>query len=299
MSDVRPRRVGLIAPSGFLPDTAVIDRAAQFFARRGWQVHASDTCFERHLRFAGPDELRAAELQRFCTDRGLDLVLAARGGYGLTRVLARLDFEAIARTDPTLCGYSDFTALNLAYLATVGGASLHGPSAGDFGTDSPDNRTIAHFFAACERAAGTLNFITDSHDIGVTGLLWGGNLAMVCALLGTPWFPKVRGGVLFLEDVNEPAYKIERMLLQLADAGVLGRQRALVLGAFEPMTPMPNDNGFSLGHVIALIRSRVPVPVLTGLPFGHVPHKVTLPVGVKVELTVKDQQATLSWRAWR
>jgi len=294
------RTVGIIAPSGYLPDPATIDRAARVFAARGWRVQAGDTCFETHERFAGDDDLRAAELQRFCTDRALDLVLAARGGYGLTRILDRLDFDAIRAAESTICGYSDFTAFNLAYLARAGGSSLHGPSATDFGAEHPSAFTLATFFETVERLQRgegyEAQFDADGADTAARATLWGGNLALVCALLGTPFFPRVRGGILFLEDVNEPAYKIERMLVQLEQAGVLGRQKAILLGHFVPVTPMPNDNGFSLDGVVARLRRRLAVPVVTGLPFGHVARKLTLPVGMRTEFTLRAGVARLTAR---
>lgn len=293
------RTVGFVAPSGYLTDPGVLDRAAALFSVRGWRVLAGDTCFEQFERFAGPDDLRADELQHFCTDAALDLVVCARGGYGLTRLLPRLDFEAMARVGRPIVGYSDFTAFNLAYLARAGGISLHGPTAGDFGAQPMHADTEREFFATLEGAAHAVRFATDGQALKVRGVLWGGNLAMVCALLGTPYWPRIRGGILFLEDVNEPAYKIERMLLQLVHAGVLQRQRAVLLGTFSPITPMPNDNGFGLDRAVAFIRSQVEVPVLTGLPFGHVPHKVTLPVGAKAQLEVQAGQGTLSWQQWR
>ncbi len=290
--------VGIVAPSGYLPDPATIDRAARVFAERGWRVQAGDTCFERHERFAGDDDLRASEMQRFCTDPLLDLVLAARGGYGLTRILDRLDFAAIRAAGRMICGYSDFTAFNLGYLACAGGVSLHGPSATDFGAEHPSAFTLDTFFETVDRLRRERSFETrfdaDGPATNVRGVLWGGNLALVCALLGTPFFPKVRGGVLFVEDVNEPAYKIERMLVQLEQAGVLGRQKAILLGQFDPITPMPNDNGFSLDGVVARLRARLQCPVITGLPFGHVARKLTLPVGARVALRLADGSATIA-----
>lgn len=297
-SRARVRNAGIVAPSGFVPDTAVIDRAAQNFARRGWRVLASDTCFERHQRFAGDDDARVAEFQRFCTDRSLDLVLAARGGYGMTRLLGRLDFDAIRKANRVICGYSDFTAFNLAYLAQSGGTSLHGPSASDLGAASPDGATVHEFFSVIDRGSHSVVFEAGGPACDAHGVLWGGNLALVCALLGTPYFPRIRNGILFLEDVNEPAYKIERMLLQLAHAGVLHKQRAIVLGAFDPVTPMPNDNGYSLASAIDFIRAQVGTPIITGLPFGHVARKLTLPVGVTAEIGLHEGGASLSWARW-
>jgi muramoyltetrapeptide carboxypeptidase len=256
-------------------------------------VEAAESVFAREERFAGPDRLRLADLQRFATDPDLDAVLVARGGYGITRILGQLDFAAIRRRAPVVVGYSDFTAFHLAYLAR-GGASFAGPSAGDFGARVPNPYTVEHFFGVLENPRYAVEFEAEGPACAAAGPLWGGNLALVCALLGTPFLPRVRGGILFLEDVNEPAYKIERMLVQLSLAGVLERQRAILLGAFEPVPSMPNDNGYGLGSVVKYLRKLVAVPVVAGLPFGHVARKLTLPVGSRAALTVRRRRAQLA-----
>jgi muramoyltetrapeptide carboxypeptidase len=282
----RSRTIGLVAPSAYLPDPAVIDRAARFFAQQGWRVVAGESVFAREQRFAGPDELRLAELQRFATDPSIDLVLSARGGYGLSRLLDRIDYAAIRARKGALVGYSDFTAFNLAFLAH-GGGSFAGPSAGDFGAQQPDPFTVEHFFGVLGARTYAVDLALDGPARTVEGRLWGGNLAMLVSVIGTPFMPRVRDGILFLEDVNEPAYKIERMLLQLLHGGVLQKQRAIVLGDFDPVTPMPNDNGFGLASVVERMRKSVGVPLYTGLPFGHVPRKLTLPVGGRARLAVR------------
>ncbi len=278
--------LGLIAPSGFLPDPAIVDRAAAFFSARGWQLTAGDSVFSREQRFAGPDALRLADLHRFATDPSIDLVLAARGGYGLSRLLDRIDFAAIRARAPLLAGYSDFTVFSLAYLAR-GGVSFAGPSAGDFGAPQPDKFTVEHFFEIIQHDRHTVELTLDGPRCDLSGRLWGGNLAMLTALLGTRHMPRVRGGILFLEDVNEPAYKIERMLIQLVQAGVLHQQSAILLGDFNPVIAMPNDNGFDLEAVVSHLRSITEVPVYVGFPFGHVARKLTLPVGGRARLAVK------------
>jgi muramoyltetrapeptide carboxypeptidase len=282
----RSRTLGLVAPSGYLPNPALIDRAAGFFTRQGWRVLAGESVFAREQRFAGPDALRLAELQRFATDPSIDLVLSARGGYGLSRLLDRIDYAAIRARKARLAGYSDFTAFNLAYLAR-GGVSFAAPSAGDFGAEQPDPFTVEHFFGLLQSRNYAIEVPLDGPARTVEGRLWGGNLAMLVSLLGTPFLPRVRDGILFVEDVNEPAYKLERMFLQLAHAGVLQRQAAIVLGDFDPVTPMPNDNGYGLPDVIERLRKVSGVPVYSGLPFGHVPRKLTLPVGGRARLVVR------------
>jgi muramoyltetrapeptide carboxypeptidase len=285
----------LVAPSGYLPDPAVADRAASFFSERGWQVCAGETVFARELRFAGSDELRAAELQRFATDRSLDVVISARGGYGLSRLLHRLDFDAIHKAGRILVGYSDFTAFGLALLAQAGAVSFQGPSAADFGSRGDSEFTIRSFFDAIENPEVSLEFEATGPELDVQGRLWGGNLSMLCAVLGTPYLPNVRGGILFLEDVNEAAYRIERMLLQLLQAGILQRQRAIVLGDFAPIPVLPNDNGFDLATVVGYLRSVLATPVVTGLPFGHGQRRVTLPIGAPGRLSVRADQARLQF----
>jgi muramoyltetrapeptide carboxypeptidase len=292
----RPRRVGLVAPSGYLPDPAVADRAIAFFSARGWQVRAGETVFARELRFAGPDELRAAELQRFATDRELDVVVSARGGYGMSRLLGELDYAAIRDAGRVLVGYSDFSAFSLALLARAGGISFQGPSAADFGSRGDSYFTAEHFFEAIERPEVAIEFAAQGPDADAQGRLWGGNLSMVCALVGTPFLPRVRGGILFLEDVNEAAYRVERMLLQLLQAGILARQRAIVLGDFAPMPALPNDNGFDLAAVVGHLRSRLAAPVVTGLPFGHGERRLTLPVGAAGRLQLRAGRARLEFR---
>jgi muramoyltetrapeptide carboxypeptidase len=283
------RTLGIVAPSGFLPDPAAIDRAAALFSARGWHVQAGDSVFAREQRFAGSDELRLADLQRFATDPTIDVVVSARGGYGLSRLLDRIDFDSIKARKPIIGGYSDFTAFSLAYLAR-GGVSFAAPCAAELGAMKPNAYAVEHFFGVLGNARYATELQLDGPAVDVNGKLWGGNLAMVVALIGTPYFPSARsvdGGILFLEDVNEPAYKIERMLYQLAHAGVLQRQAAILLGDFNPIIPMPNDNGFELSMVIERLRQIAGVPVFSGLPFGHSPQKLTLPVGGRARLAVQ------------
>jgi muramoyltetrapeptide carboxypeptidase len=128
-------------------------------------------------------------------------------------------------------------------------------------------------------------------------VLWGGNLAMLCSLLGTPHWPHVKGGILFLEDVNEHPYRVERSLLQLLQAGVVDAQKAVVLGQFSAWKPSPLDRGYTLRSAVEHLRSRTRVPIVTGLPFGHVATKVTLPVGRRAELLVDGRNVLIGWSA--
>jgi len=303
--------IGFFAPSGFL-EPAVMDRAAHYLAGRGWQVSAGESVFAREQRFAGPDALRLAELQRFASDPLLDVAVCARGGYGLTRLLDQIDYAAIAAAGLPVVGYSDFTAFSLALYACAGGISFQGPSAGDFAAAADSGNadaayTMEHFFGALTEEAYAFEFalgeLSPSASLGrgrldLLGRLWGGNLAMVCSLLGTPYLPRIRGGILFLEDVNEPAYRIERLLLQLLQAGVLEQQKAIVLGDFSGVTATPRDEGYDLAAACAALRKRCPVPIISGLPFGHGRRRVTLPVGAPARITVNGERVLLQFRGY-
>ena len=147
---------------------------------------------------------------------------------------------------------------------------------------------------------GDLEAVGSRTEVGFDGLdrrgmLWGGNLAMLCSLLGTRHWPEVKGGILFLEDVGEHPYRVERRLLQLHQAGVLGRQKAVLLGAFSGWKPSPLDRGYSMKSVLAHMRGVTKTPLLTGLPFGHVQPKVSLPLGAKVRLLVDGRNVLVGW----
>jgi muramoyltetrapeptide carboxypeptidase len=232
-------------------------------------------------------------------DPSVELLLSLRGGYGVTQILPLIDFNAIAaairQRGLMLCGYSDFTALSLALLAKTGAPSYAGPSAVSFGSEQLDPFTEARFWQAQQGALEPLEFATDAGHCEANGVLWGGNLTMLVSLLGTPYFPDVEGGILFVEDVNEHPYRIERMLLQLFYAGVLSRQKALLLGQFSNYRLTDYDAGYDLLDVIEQLKGRRACPIVGGLPFGHVPHQVTLPVGLPVRLSVERGLARLSF----
>ena len=227
--------------------------------------------------------------------------MATRGGYGLTRLLDRIDWALLAKSveaGTRWVGYSDLTALQMGLLAHAKSPSWWGPMAcDDFGRDELDEVTPDCFAEAMTDALEAVGFRTEAgfDGLDVRGTTWGGNLAMLCSLLGTKHWPRVRGGVLLLEDVGEHPYRVERMLLQLHQAGVLGAQKAIVLGAFSEWRKSPLDRGYDLKAMVRHLRSVVEVPILTGFPFGHVPTKVTVPFGVRAHLVVQGRDAFLGW----
>jgi muramoyltetrapeptide carboxypeptidase len=286
------RTFELIAPSGYPHDPEAVHRALRRLHTQGHRVEGVNATERRYQRFAGTDGERAAELNRLAdSSRKLpDIVLAVRGGYGAARILHGLDYEGLQRrlTDQpvALVGHSDFTAIQLALLARAGLKTFGGPMlAADFGAEQLSEAMQQHFWAALTRPTLTLTGTApQAQSVDVSGTLWGGNLAVLASLVGTPYMPPVEGGILFVEDVNEQPFRLERMLYQLHLAGILERQQALVLGDFSGGKSFEYDNGYDLNAMIEQVRSVIGIPVITGLQFGHIPNLVTLPVGADAHL---------------
>lgn len=279
----------LFSPSGQILEPKRLELASQRLNQLGFAVDIDPDALAVHERFAGTDAQRLAAVQR-ALQQPQPIVMATRGGYGLSRILGQIDWRAVADSGKRFVGMSDFTAFNLALLAQTGAISYTGPTAiADFGGDETDELTTELFGELMRGELELFSFESEDSDaVDGHGVLWGGNLALVCSLLGTPYFPNIDGGILFLEDVGEAPYRVERMLTQLWHAGVLNRQMAVVLGRFTAYKTGASDNGFDMDSVVRWLRETVKVPVVTGLPYGHVDVKVSLPVGKEVGLATED-----------
>ena len=312
--------VYVFSPSSAVRDKAAFRRGVRRLQALGHEVEVDAAALAVQMRFAGDDATRLAAIHRAAAS-GADVALISRGGYGLTRILPGIAYKKVAKAvegGTQFVGLSDFTAFQLALLATTGAISWAGPALGeDFGTvDAPDDIMEACFddlvqdqgegtgwrlpaerpVSAPDSIADRGRLVPGSREFAVkNAVLWGGNLSVLVSLLGTPYWPQVRGGVLFLEDVNEHPFRIERMLTQLLHAGVLAQQKAVLMGQFTGIRLAPHDRGYKLATVVAWLRSQIKVPVLTGLPFGHVPTKVLLPVGARVDLVGQAREALMAW----
>lgn len=284
----------LISPSSAVRDPETLTLARERLAAEGFKTTVDRAALATHQRFAGTDKQRLAGLARAATQKQ-PIVMATRGGYGLSRLLPQIDWKAMADSGKRFVGMSDFTAFNLALLAQTGAVSYTGATAvRDFGGKKTDELTVALFGEIMRGELEILSFETRNADaVDARGVLWGGNLAVLVSLLGTPYFPKVRGGILFLEDVGEHPYRVERMLAQLLQAGVLEKQKAIVLGSFTEYRLAEHDQGYDLPEVIKWLRREIKVPVITGLPYGHGDVKATLPIGQKVGIATEKGLAHL------
>ena len=295
----------LFSPSGVLLKRKSLRLAQKRLQAMDFDAQIDDDAFARHQRFAGDDDTRLAALHRVA-HAAPSVAMASAGGYGMTRLLDRIDWRLIRSSvdaGTRWVGHSDMTALQLGLLAkTGGGVTWAGPLAvTDIGRSDEagglDEVTRDCFQEAMSGALEAVGFRTEAgfDGLDLKGQLWGGNLSMLCSLLGTPYGPRIKGGVLFLEDVNEHPYRVERCLLQLHQAGVLGAQKAVLLGAVSAWKPAPHDRGYAMKTVLARLRAVCATPILTGLPFGHVNPKVTMPVGAKVQLVVDGRNVLMGW----
>ncbi|PVE09354.1 LD-carboxypeptidase [Limnohabitans sp. Rim28] len=295
----------IFSPSSAVRDKAAFRRGLKRLKAQGHEVEVDESALDTHMRFAGDDATRIAAINRAAASAA-NVALISRGGYGLTRILPTLPYKQIAKAidgGMQFVGLSDFTAFNLAVYAKTGRISWQGPALGeDFGTaQAPDDIMQACFddllLAQGEGTGWQLPKTEAERRVWVKdATLWGGNLTVLTSLLGTPYFPQVKGGVLFLEDVGEHPYRVERMLTQLLHAGVLSQQKAVLMGQFSKYKLVPgHDKGFKMTTVVDRLRTQIKAPVLTGLPFGHVETKVLLPVGAKVDLVTQGRDALMVW----
>jgi muramoyltetrapeptide carboxypeptidase len=289
--------IRLIAPSSPPKDRASLEIAISALKTLGFRVKYSDAIFGRTGYLAGSDEDRARDFERAFADDNAKAVLCVRGGYGSTRILDLVGWDSIQQPKVFL-GFSDITALSCALWKMCEIPSFSGPVLmSDLVGNKPDSVTWDHALSLVtgERRNGPLlsEPFNLSHTIALVageshGRLMGGNLAMICSLVGTRWFPDFKKSILFLEDVGEGPYRVDRYLTQLTNAGILEQVSGIVLGDFRYSdSQRKNDKQQGLQTMEDVFQERLSglgVPVLMNLPFGHIKPKITLPFGTLVIL---------------
>ena len=319
------KHIYIYSPSGAVRDKAAFKRGVARLQALGHEVEIDKAALASYLRFAGDDETRLAAIHRAAAS-GADVAMVSRGGYGLSRILGGIDYKQVAKAieqGMRFVGISDFTAFQNAVLARTGAITWAGPALCEgFGVggkpDSADGyvggkkQQPDEIMEACfddllrgqgegagwrqHKVPGAVVATDSEANVALrNAVLWGGNLSVLTSLLGTPYFPQIKRGILFLEDVAEHPYRIERMLTQLLHAGVLGSQKAVVLGQFTEFKLVPHDRGYKLATVVDWLRRQIKTPVISNLPFGHVATKVLLPVGAKADLLLEGRDALLLW----
>lgn len=260
----------------------------------GFLLRNPEVVNRRFLRFAGTDKQRASDLQNIATygETPPQLLLANRGGYGAMRILPMIDWDALGHIlkeyGTILSGYSDVTAIQCALLAKANMTSLAAPMLySDFGKPNPSQFTAINFVNALTnpnlQITTTIEPTSNLPPIpqkNMEGIIWGGNLSMISSLADSDYLPKFKGGILFLEDIGESVYHIERMLYHLLLTGVLSRQQAIILGAFSNIKADGYDSRYDLKEVIEQLSNATKLPIFHGFRFGHIHDKVSFPLGV-------------------
>jgi muramoyltetrapeptide carboxypeptidase len=299
--------VGLIAPSGVVDD-AHIEKCVRNLEALGFKVKTGANIRAQRGGYAGTVEQRLADLHAMFLDRDVGAIWAARGGSGCMAILPGIDYRAIRRHPKILVGYSDITPLLLALYRHAGLVTFHGPVASSMGMDrestlrsmravimepaprhvleiAPENRA---------READEPQFAPHVFRAGrAEGRLVGGNLSVVCAMVGTPYGVQSKGHLLFLEEVGEAPYRVDRMLTQLGQAGILGAAAGVALGVFQKCEATDAEPSLTLAQVLDDNLSGLRVPAAYGFSFGHIAHQVTLPVGVRAALDTEARTITL------
>ncbi len=291
-------RVAVAAPASAALDAADAHAGIAALRARGLRVEPGRAFGQPDGYLSGPDDERADELNDLLGRDDLDAVVCLRGGYGVLRLLDLIDYDAARAARPLVVGYSDITALHLALLAKAGLPGLSGPMvAPDWPTLDAETEALFWRLAGGETDV-ELSGPGDDRPFGLksgdaTGTLVGGNLSLVCALIGTPYLPDLTGAILVVEDVGEAPYRIDGLLARLKLAGHLERLGGLVFGLFTGADPLPDRPSLTLDEVLDHYAAFVDGPVAAGLTYGHVRRKVTLPIGVQARLVVDGPAARL------
>jgi muramoyltetrapeptide carboxypeptidase len=312
--------VGVIQPAGWISDHAEIDRAIERVRAMGLVPLTGQHLRDRHGYLAGTDEARAADVNAMFADRSVKAVFAARGGWGCARLLPYLNWEVIAANPKLLVGFSDITALHLAIAARGGFPTIHGPNVGsNWGPRSTDTFRRLAFDAALPVLEDVPAYVPPRVAVTpppgaasspgsvpppivsqplppprrietlrpgrATGRLLGGNLTVLSALMGTPYLPSFDGAILFIEDVEEAEYRVDRMLTQLALSGLLRGLAGVVFGqCTRCATGGAASGGFTLSDVLNRHLRPLGVPAFAGAWFGHISDQLSIPVGVRAEI---------------
>jgi len=293
---IRGNRIALIAPAGPLLERDDLTRAEALCSALGYDPVLGKSAYSRHGYLAGTDAERLSDLNSALADPSIDAVWCIRGGYGSIRLLDGVDYQAIANRPKALIGFSDITALLNAVTRFTGVVTFHGPVAR--ASMPAFNRLHFERVLSRQEPAGRLGRIPEPADIlvprqnrivtlraGVAeGKLAGGNLTLLQCLIGTPYFPDLAGAILFLEDVGEDLYRVDRMLAHLRLIGAFRNLAGVLIGRFTELERSGRDGALGFDEVLASYFAPLGIPVAYGFPVGHIDEQWTLPLGIQARL---------------
>lgn len=289
--------IGIAAPASAPPDPKAIDRSIQVLEQLGFKTKLAPNVRKRWGFLAGSDRERAEDLMRLFSDPKVRAIICVRGGYGTARLLPLLDYRLIRAHPKIFVGYSDITSLHSAFLTKVGLVSFHGPMLNsDFIQESMPEFTLQSFLRVLTELEPPGSICQDYRKKkpktlrgGVaSGHLVGGNISILCASIGTPYQPPLKGGILFFEDLDEVPYRFDRMLTHLLNAGLLQEVAGIAIGTNQnckdPKARKATEYRQTVEDVFKERLLPLGIPVVSGLPFGHIRWNATLPIGVNARL---------------
>lgn len=283
--------IGLITPASPVADSSKIERAVRYLEGLGYHLLVAPNVGRSRGYLAGSDEERAADLHSMFADPKVKAIMCLRGGYGTPRLLSFLNYRLIGKNPKIFVGYSDITALQLAFWKKCGLITFHGPMPAVDMANGMDPFTEEMFWRllTSKKKAGALpldgSLVGTLHPGKGSGRLLGGNLSLIVSILGTPYQPDFRGCLLFVEEIEEEPYRVDRMMVQLGNAAIGGRSGGIILGQFTDCVPKdPTKPTLSIDEILSENVRIWRRPCLSNLPFGHIPKMATLPVGLRARM---------------
>ncbi len=304
MTIIKPPRlskgniIGLVAPASTPSAEEKIEKGASYLELLGYRIKFGKHIRDAHGYLAGTDEERATDFNDMVRDKDVKAIFAIRGGYGTPRILKMIDYDALKENPKVIVGYSDITALQLAIFHKIGLITFSGPMTGTDMWKDFDSYTEEHFWRLVTsiKKIGILKNPSDEtlkilKQGKAKGRLIGGNLSLLASLIGTPFLPKLHGSILFLEDVEEAPHRVDRMLAQMLNAGILQKLSGLVFGKFTDCNPNDlSEPHLTLDQIQKEYAEKIKCPVVADFQYGHVPKKLTVPIGLQAILDTKHNR---------
>ncbi len=297
MKPVKPLRlrtgdlIGVISPASTITDPSRIQRGVAYLERSGYRTVVGEHVLKTYGYLAGTDQERAADVHAMFSNKEVKAIMCIRGGYGTPRLLSHINYRLIARNPKIFVGYSDITTLQLALWKKCGLITFQGPMVGVDMPDGLDAFTEGLFWQLLTSPKKAGSVVPPEEPVHTlrpgkgTGVLVGGNLAHLVAIMGTPYLPSFKGSILFLEDIGEEPYRVDRMMSQLRLASVLSQAAGILGGKFTDCAPKdPAKPSLSVDDVFRELSALAPTPFLVNLPFGHESKKITMPIGIRVRM---------------
>jgi len=280
--------IGLVSPASTIADPSRIDRGVNYLERLGYRVIVGKNVLRSHGYLAGTDEERVADLHAMFSNKDVRAIFCIRGGYGTPRLLSYISYSLIRKNPKIFVGYSDITALQMAIWKKCRLVTYHGPMLGVDLADPLDSYTEELFWQVLTSPKRAGNVVQAEEPIEIlregkgSGIFLGGNLALMTAIFGTAYQPSFEDALLYIEDLGEEPYRVDRMLTQVRHAGVFTQCRAVLGGKFTDCGPKdPSKPTLTLGRVFEEVAESLTVPYIANLPFGHESRKMTIPLGIR------------------